>query len=344
MSKKNTDVSIFTTPDDRMVVTIRLILAFSALVIIFIDQSEPNRYVIETYLVLILYTLYSAVLFLFIHKSAFINRILPYSHWLDIFWYIILIALSSGTSSLFFFFFFFAILNASFSSGFLSGLKITFVSSMSFIIVGLFASPDGQAFELNRFLLRPMYLISLGYMMAHWGGFEIKTKRRLALLKEIAVVSNPRFGVDRTISVVIELLRHFYGADESLLVINNPENNEYVLYRSNRITRKADVKSYSLNSNVLENIFSLPENCAAVYGEKKYWLSLSNKNFYAVDLTENRKIEQKEEEIFENVAEKLDTKSYLTIPIYHRGETIGRIFLLNHKVGIFEQTDIDFLL
>ena len=45
--------------DRRMVALTRLLLASSALLIIFIDPTEPDRLVGETYALLIFYTFYS---------------------------------------------------------------------------------------------------------------------------------------------------------------------------------------------------------------------------------------------------------------------------------------------
>jgi len=120
-----------------------------------------------------------------------------------------LISLSSGTSSIFFFFFFFPILVASFLGGFASGLRVVIVSSVLFTIIGYTTAPKGPQFELNRFLLRPIYLLVLGYMIAYWGGFEIEMRRRLGLLKEVSSISNPRFGINHTIGMVLQRLLKF---------------------------------------------------------------------------------------------------------------------------------------
>lgn len=331
--------------DSRMIVLMRLVLAVSALLIIFIDPSEPNRLVLQTYLALILYTGYSGTLYLlYLYGSEWADKILPVSYWLDVGWYILLIALSSGTSSIFFFFFFFAILNASFTKGFSAGLKVTLISFISFTVIGFLTSPGGQNFELNRFLLRPIYLTVLGYMIAYWGGYEIKIRRRLALLKEISVNANPRFGAERTIRIVTKLLRRFYQADECFLLMREEATGEVVFYTSDQ-TGVRETKTSSLAAaNISEKIFSLPENRAVVYGIKKGWLGAFDKNYFAVDLNGEENVRVETDELFEKIAEKLDARSYLTVPVRHRGETIGRIFLSDRKPDAFEQTDVEFLL
>src|SRR5215212_5587562 len=108
--------------DDRMISLMRLILALSALLIIYIDPSEPDRYVAITYGALVAYSLYSALLYYLSVRRA---RLLPnrIAHWADVGCFLVLVALSSGTSSIFFFFFFFAVLVASFRRGFSAGFR-----------------------------------------------------------------------------------------------------------------------------------------------------------------------------------------------------------------------------
>src|ERR1044071_3226379 len=153
--------------DERLVNLTRFVLALSALIIIYIDPSEPDRLVNVTYTALALYTVYSACVYFLSLKfqSAFGGMPL---YWIDVAWYLVLISLSSGTNSLFFFFFFFAILVASFRSGYRTGLNVTIVSATLFVAIGYFTTPT--PIEPNRFLLRPICLASIGYLMAYWGG------------------------------------------------------------------------------------------------------------------------------------------------------------------------------
>ena len=173
------------TVDSRIIALMRLILAVSALLIVIIAPSEPDRLAGPTYAALSLYAVYSAVLYaLAVMRPQALGRLDRWAHWIDVAWYVVLIALSQGTSSIFFFGFFFAIQVASFRWGFASGLTVALVSALLFTVVGYLTRPVGEDFELNRFLIRPVYLLGIGYMMAYWGGFETAYKRRLALLNE----------------------------------------------------------------------------------------------------------------------------------------------------------------
>jgi hypothetical protein len=183
--------------DNRMIAAMRLVLAASALAVIYIDPEEPSRFIATTYGAFILYTLYSASLYIAqVGYSSLAESISFWSHWADIGWYVLLIALSGGASSIFFYLFFFSILVASFRGGVASGYRVVIASLFFFSIVGYTTASSGHHFELNKFLIRLVYLLVLGYMMAYWGSREALLRRRLYFLREINYLSNPRFGIE----------------------------------------------------------------------------------------------------------------------------------------------------
>src|SRR5262245_31352381 len=92
-----------TVIDTTMVAATRSVLAVSALLIILIDPTEPDRLVYETYTVLILYTLYSLCVFALVQFERPLPKIVQnHSWWIDTASYLVLISLSSGTNSIFF--------------------------------------------------------------------------------------------------------------------------------------------------------------------------------------------------------------------------------------------------
>jgi signal transduction histidine kinase len=330
--------------DTQMVAAMRFVLTFAVLLIILINPAEPDRYILQTYSTLILYWFYSAAILLFIkYGNKFFEPVLRFLHWADLGWYLLLISLNSGTSSIFFFFFFFVVLYTSFLYGLSEGLKVTIFSALSFSLVGYFATPPGEEFELDRFLLRPTYLMVLGYMMAHWGGYEIRTKRRLALLRDIVALSNPRFGVDRTTGTIVELLRSFYNADGCLLIMSDLESGTYIARSADRNNPENARQTHPLNPRLANNFISLPENHAAVYERHNLGFLSGIRRFYVSELPEKHNLKEKKD-IFERIAENLDTNSFLTVPVYFRKRAVGRVFIFSNKFSLFEPSDIDFLL
>jgi signal transduction histidine kinase len=330
----------FESIDTRLVSLMRLILAISALLIIYIDPSEPDRFVNLTYGLLGLYSFYSLVLYILSARhSSFLQR--TFMHWLDVSWYIILISLSHGTNSLFFFYFFFIILVASFRSGYLTGLRITVVSAILFTIVGFLTAPAGSGIELNRFLLRPTYLIVIGYLMAYWGGAEIVLKRRLALLNEVSKLSNPRFGVDQTISSFMERLRSFYDAEACILIMSAMGSDDYLIRHSYRDKQEHAINAEIAGAETRSLLLDWPSDSAVTYKAKRgdWWPTGSPCKAYNLSTGEQIEIDQ---ERCEAIADLLDAGSLVSVPLQRRDTIIGRLFLTSRERR-FNHHDIDFL-
>jgi hypothetical protein len=114
-----------------------LVLALAALLIIYIDPAEPDRYVTITYTTFVLYVLYSATPYtLALRRSRLMQSTRSWAHWVSAGWYTPLSALSSGTNSSFFGRYY-SILVASFRWGFGVGLWATPASTVLFPVVGL---------------------------------------------------------------------------------------------------------------------------------------------------------------------------------------------------------------
>jgi hypothetical protein len=99
--KLNQDPALEGWVDLGLISATRALIAAFALMTTFIDPSEPSRYVGLTYATLALYTVYSIA---FLILSLTRSDLIPVSimHWLDVAWYLALIALSGGNNSIFF--------------------------------------------------------------------------------------------------------------------------------------------------------------------------------------------------------------------------------------------------
>jgi len=324
----------------------RVLLAFSALIVIYIDPAEPDRLVGPTYIALAGYAAYSLLLYIFSlrEKEAVSLRIL---HWLDVAWYTFLIGLSNGTNSIFYFFFFFAILVASFGWGLRSGLSVTIVSAVLFTAVGYLTVPNGSEFHLNRFLLRTIQLLILGYLIAVWGGLQNRLRARLRLLKEVSLVSNPRFGVERTVQTVLESLRACYRAETCLLMLPKSEGNRpirlygssseepYTLYRSDRSGEDSRHSSYELSDETARNFLPGSPSETIIYraGKPAETLLYDSK-------TGGLSRSDSDNTAFVNA---FDGKSCLSVPVYYRGQPVGRLNIVG-STHQFDYADIDFVL
>lgn len=322
--------------DLRLISTIRLTLAATALLLIFIDPSEPGRYVRPTYIVLALYTIYSAVvLSVSLRRSDLIPT--QYMHWLDMVWYLALISLSSSTNSIFFNFFFFAILVASFGWGYTAGLRLTLVSGVLFTVVGVLTAPPQPEFELNRLMLRSIQLLILGFLISRWGGFRINLRDRLQLLRNVTVFSNPRFGIDRTINAVLESLRTFYDADSAMLLVPaEGDGGSYQIYRIRRDSQVTGASPAVIGAEAAA-LFLLPSPYHAVIHHKD---GRGQTLFF--DLNTRQSLPD-DSGISDRVASALETTNYLSVPVRNHDEPNGRLYVCGGPRR-FDNSAVDFVI
>ena len=326
--------------EDRMITGMRLVLALSALLIIWLDPIEPNRLAPLTYAVLVSYTLYSAVVCAGVWRSRAVKQsFLRWSHWVDVGSYAALVALNSGTNSLFFLGFFFAITAGSFRFGFKTGLQVTIVSALTFIAVGLTNASLTTNFQLNRFLIRSIDLAVLGYLISYWGGFQIRLSRRLELLKDVARLSNPRFGLDRTIGSILEQLRAFYDADACVFVSIDPRTKKFALRRADRRDPEAGARSEVIDPKLANQLVQSLGEKTVVHSDvirgARFWQSRNESEAARSDIEGSNPIQA--------AANLLDANSFVSVPLVHRDKALGRVYVTVQKARFFDRTDEAFL-
>jgi signal transduction histidine kinase len=315
-----------------MIGLMRLLLASSALLIIYLDPAEPDHLVQATYAALFLYVLYSLILYIdALSRNAESGSPRSWAHWADVGWYTVLISLSSGTNSIFFFFYLFSILVASFTWGFRSGAAVSIVSTLLFGIVGYLTAPAD--FDLNRFLLRPIYLLVLGYMIAYWGGFEVELRRRLKFLRDITRLSNPRFGVERTIAWCMDQFLTFYQADTCLLITSAGHENSYDLRRVRRESESSSSSIERLDQSTATDFLSSGPTGALLH-------RANAERCLQYDLESTEVSEVKLNNLLKAT---LGNERFLSVPVSYHGGTIGRLYIVGGK-GRFVPPDAEFVL
>ena len=320
----------------QMVGLLRLVLSLLALAIIYLDPSEQHRLATPIHAALWLYVLYSATLYLSSRSKH------PFFSWrraycVDVCWYLLFVSLSSGTS-FFFFFFFFSIFVASFTDGFAAGFTVTLVSAVLFTAIGYLTAPGGTVFETDRSLLRPIYLLVLGYMIAYWGSREITLNARLTLLGEISDFSNPRFGIDRTLGFMIEKIRDNFNANRSLLLMTDRQTGGCALRSSSGSDPEGGSMAEAVPPAFAEKLLAIPEGQTVIYtrgGWASRWVRL-----FTGDASEGGRADRA---AIEELADFLDAQSFLTIPVRLRSGLAGRFYLLSDRTRAFDNSDAAFI-
>jgi len=326
--------------DSHLIATTRLILALSAVLIVDYTSVLPFQGD-ATRLVLVLYIVYSGACYLLAARRIRLQQWVPsWSYWTDIGWFTLLLALSGGSNSIFFFGFFFAILTASFERGFRSGILATAVSAVLFGTVSFAMMNEDPLFERHRILVRLLYLFVLGYLMAHWGGLKTKLKRQLRLLQAMTTLSPPRQGVSNLIASTIDQLRSFYDADTCLLILGNPDTPEYSLHRVKRDNSATPTDIEPIPAEMLQLLLALPAEHAVVSSEGLLkWRRLD----HTYDVIKHQST-AKRGDVRRTLTTLLDAKSFITAPLWHHNQTVGRLYLTAQRRRAFDTSDVEFLI
>ncbi|KQQ96241.1 sensor histidine kinase [Massilia sp. Leaf139] len=200
-----------------MVFGMRFLLSVSTLLTLYIG---PHTVVLAgrwMWLIFVAYALHSLVLLCVARSRAgFWHG--PVIYWVDIGWYGLMVYASGGAPSPFFTLFFFAILAASFRHGFDAGARLTLGAAA--VVTAAVLGAHG-ATTLYLLLLRTTFLLALGYMIAFWGGLLVDQRRRLALLRDVSRLSNPRFGVQHTLDSLMGKILRFFGGTTCVLLMQD---------------------------------------------------------------------------------------------------------------------------
>ncbi len=328
-----------TTTDERMTALMRVVLALSAYLIVAINRAEPKLPILYIYVALTVYVVYSAVIYgigmkqrAATHRTGSFPR---WQNWIDIGYYTLLIWLSGSIRSPFFIFYFFPIITAASGSGYKAGLQATVSSSALLYLLGYFSTASDQEVGFDQFLLRPAYLLIFGYIISSLGDSELTSHRRLLLLKDINSLSNPRFGIERTLSTLTERIREFYDADKCVMAMAQWHQMEPHLRRAPREQPEAAMRALSLVPEMHRQLLALP-------GSQILWkhrTSIVNGNRTTFQMLDPDKgdfssyVPAQGQESLEALADTLEAEEFFSMPMYHRGTQVGRLFVIGARRG-----------
>lgn len=244
----------------------RLLLASIALVSYLVDFPGTARSSDATWLLLGGYFLYAAIPFVFAGKARNFFRHRK-SVWCDVAWYVMFIAVTDPLTTVLFLFFLFAILIASFQHGSVEGRHVTLGSVALYSVIGIASGSTQPHFEWSWLFLRVVFLLSLGLLVAYWGGAETLVRRRLALMREMNLISNPRFGVDQTVASIMEKLRVFFDADTCVLVFRDCESGQYRMRQASQGDISRAVREQPLPAGVASTLLSFQPAVLAMFGK-----------------------------------------------------------------------------
>lgn len=329
--------SYLTDDDSASVIgTVRLVLAATSLITVLVDPAVLLKLPVAAWVIFPGFALHNLVLYVLAH-ARHPHAESRMSTWMDLLWYTLLVFFTGSDTSLFFLFYFFSILVSSFRHGFDEGARVTLASAVLFSLTA--QSAEGSA-QLLQVLLRSAFVLALGYMIARWGEANLVQKRRLALLRDVSRLSNPRFGVEHTISDVMQRVRTFFKASSCVMVSRKLSSPRWLLRIINESGgRVADLPAQA-SSGTGPLLMSLPAGMPVIYTRPLFrWLRWSG-TFCYYD-SASAQWHECEGDAGERLAEVLEARSFISTPLSLQNSE-GRAFMASAG-DCYAKADVIFL-
>jgi signal transduction histidine kinase len=209
---------------ERLIAGCRLVLSSFSLLALWLDPSEPARYAALTYALVAGYVVYSAALGLWLLRARSTPPWVPLLvHGIDLGLFGVVIFVTAGPTSPFFLYFVFAVAAATVRWQERGTLATAIVALAAFLAIGLYSAarlPDA-GFELNRFIIRSIYLAVVAVLLGYVGAYESRLRARAAAIGEWPAVA-PGEPTD-LVEALLEHAAKALAAPRTLLVWEEAE-------------------------------------------------------------------------------------------------------------------------
>jgi signal transduction histidine kinase len=219
---------------ERIIAFCRVLLATATLAVVIADPRQPSFRADLAYLLLNAYIIYSGVVFLLVRKDYLTN--VPNAAVLataaDIVWITILTRFMEAGPGPFFLLHVFIISSVSVRWGLRATMAVTALLSVLYpamlLIVNLGSAVTGgdDAVFRRAYLLRPLYLMILAYLIGYLGEHERRSRRKLGFMLEVPEAIRLRPAARGLARLMRDTLAHF-DSQHGILVLRDPETDRY---------------------------------------------------------------------------------------------------------------------
>jgi signal transduction histidine kinase len=210
---------------ERMLHRARAVLAAAGLVAVFIDPTEPTRFVALAYSLLVAYVVWSLAL-LFLSGRAHAPGSVAV-HAVDLGFAAAVSLFTSGPSSPFFLFFVFALLAGAYRWGMRGSMWTAVLAVVALVAESVALAYPGSRleaeFETNRALIRSSYLVIMGYLLGFLGESERRMREEADALVRVLSRVRSAAGLRATVQSLFEELLAMFEARAVAAVVRDEE-------------------------------------------------------------------------------------------------------------------------
>jgi signal transduction histidine kinase len=223
------------------------------------------------------------------------------------------------------------------------GLRATFVAALGcaalLVIAGFAVAWSKPGLLLDPVPAAPaVTLLIIAIVLAHLCEAQLTLLRRLALHDELHRLFSPRDTLEQATQTLARFLCNDCCADSCSIILQDPQAGEWRLYRAARGVAKP-TQSGRIDGQLTRPLLAMPAEQAVLYAEQAFPFGNVVCSAYDVASLEPR---QPEPDTCAALANLLDARSFASIPLRARGQTIGRIHL-GSESRCFTPRDVRFL-
>jgi signal transduction histidine kinase len=225
---------------EKIIAFCRVLLAVATIGVVIVDPKQPSFRADLAYVVLDGYVVYSFVLFLLVRGEYLRQEWLGwYSTAIDVVWISLISLFTEGGTSPFFLLHVFVISSVSVRWGFRGTMLVTGALVLLYPTAFFLASHViGSDIGFRRVhLFRPIYLLTLAYLIGYLGEHERRSKRKLGFMLELPAAFRRHRPPGRALSRLMRRTLDHFAAQRGLLVLRDPESGRYFTWD---ITRRGE--------------------------------------------------------------------------------------------------------
>jgi len=222
---------------EKIIAFCRVLLALVTVAIVIVDPKQPSFAPDVAIVVLWSYLLYSVVLFTLVRgEHVRQERVGAFSAAADIVWVSVITLFTERGASPFFMLHVFLISSVSVRWGLAATVRVTAFLAIAYPAMMWVASQYYQDdLVVHRaHLVRPVYLLVIGYLIGYLGEHERRSKRKLGLLLDLTSVVRRSPPTGRTLAQLMRRVLGFFEAQHTLLVLRDPDSGRYFTWSVTR--------------------------------------------------------------------------------------------------------------
>lgn len=210
---------------------LRIAVCFVAIAIGFKYCLTWNRPLAPFFALWCLFTIYSGVLYFRARRDC-VGKVYDILYWLDTAWFLGFASLTGRQESYFLLLLPIPVLFISLRSGFRAGMLVAGGAAGVGLAMGIEHGGLANNGHIANILLPPIVVLGVSYAIATLGHANRLRNRRIASLREIPALFNPRLGIEQTFDRIVRYVARLYRVDKFALVVAEADGS-LRLYRAN---------------------------------------------------------------------------------------------------------------